>query len=215
MPRPKRYEVNTLNDQQRIAFEMFKKNDILFLLGPAGCGKTHLATSFALDQIFNVRHKSRIILTRPVVEAGESLGYLPGTFQDKISPYILPVYDVIKKLVSDNAESFEKFCEKYVELAPLAYLRGRTFDNAICILDEAQNCTTMQLKLFLTRLGKNSKMIVTGDPTQSDLFERDIPLTQIVNALRDVEGLDAMYFDSSSIVRHPLVERIVNKLAKL
>lgn len=205
----KTFHIEFKNTAQKIAWSSFEQNDILFLLGPAGVGKTFLAMAFAISEILNKKRK-KIILTRPIVDAGEHLGYLPGTFQEKINPYLAPLYDSMDALVGTDTQEREKI-NSCIEIAPLAYLRGRTFINSVCILDEAQNCTKTQIKLFLTRLGEGSKIIVTGDPTQSDL--RDDPyINEAVKQLESVAGIGIMEFSGEQIVRHPLVGKIIEKL---
>lgn len=207
----KQFYLEFLTEQQRQAWDAFKNSDILFLIGAAGTGKTHLAIAFALHEILE-KTKEKILLSRPVVEAGENLGFLPGDIDEKIYPYMLPLYDCLEKMCGKDGEENREYVNKRVELAPLAYLRGRTFDNSICILDEAQNCTRAQLKLFLTRLGKNSKMIITGDPSQSDLG-RSPDLLDVVSKIAGIEGISTIMFNEESIVRHPLVSQIIRKLS--
>jgi phosphate starvation-inducible protein PhoH and related proteins len=197
------------NLAQKIAWGGFEQHDVLFLIGPAGTGKSHLAVAFAVNEILS-RRKRRIILTRPIVEAGESLGFLPGTFDEKVNPYMLPLFDCLGKLVGWDGPQREAV-NNCIEVAPLAYMRGRTFDDAICIFDEAQNATMMQLKLFLTRFGENSKIIVTGDPSQSDL-KGNVALSEVVDRLQSLEGVGIIEFKANSIVRHPLVGKIIEKL---
>jgi len=205
----KAFHLEFLNSAQKMAWAAFEQQDVLFLLGPAGTGKTHLATAFAISEIISKR-RQRIILTRPIVEAGESLGFLPGTFEEKVNPYMLPLFDCIGKLVGWEGPQREKI-DRSLEIAPVAYLRGRTFDHSVCIFDEAQNATATQLKLFLTRFGENSKIIVTGDPNQSDLHG-PVALVEIVNKLQAVPGIGIIEFNNSNIVRHPLVATILEKL---
>jgi phosphate starvation-inducible PhoH-like protein len=197
------------NDAQGLAWAAFKQHDVLFLTGPAGTGKTFLACAFACEQVLH-KEKSKIVLTRPIVEAGESLGYLPGEFENKVHPYMMPIYDCIDKLAGREGPWRDKI-EHAMEICPLAYMRGRTFDNAVCIFDEAQNATMMQLKLFLTRFGENSKLIITGDPTQSDL-PGEVALTNTMHRLASVPGIGVVQFKANSIVRHPLVSKIIDKL---
>jgi len=208
-----RLHIDFINALQKIAYAEYQTHDILFLLGPAGTGKTFLASAFAIKEVLD-KTKRRIILTRPIVEAGEKLGFLPGTFEDKINPYVRPVYDCMTELMGgSNKEEFEHFLTNYVELSPIAYMRGRTFNNAVCIFDEAQNATESQLILFLTRFGKNSKLIITGDPTQSDLYtDGKIPLVNVVKKIETVPGIAVVKFDNDSIVRHPLISEILKKL---
>lgn len=204
------------NTAQRMAFSVYEQHDVLFLLGPAGTGKSHLACMFAINDLLK-ENKSRIVLTRPIVEAGESLGYLPGTFSEKTDPYMMPLYDCIRKMVpSANASltgGIADEIQKNTEVAPLAYMRGRTFDNSVCILDEAQNCTWGQLLLFLTRLGENSKMVITGDPQQSDIG-RDSGLMDVFHRLDGLDGVGMVRFTEEHIVRHRLVSQIIKRLQK-
>ncbi len=182
--------------------------DLVFAVGPAGTGKTYLAVGLALHLLYIGRVK-RVILTRPVIEAGENLGFLPGTLEEKIDPYLRPLFDAINEMLSpDELKSLME--DQIIELAPLAYMRGRTLSNAFVILDEGQNTTTMQMKMFLTRLGENSKMAVTGDITQIDLpYGRESGLKQAVELFQEVEGIKFSYFEQSDIVRHGLVKEIV------
>jgi phosphate starvation-inducible PhoH-like protein len=190
-----------------------KENDIVFAIGPAGTGKTYLAVAFAVAALKN-KEVTRIVLTRPAVEAGESLGFLPGNLSEKVDPYLRPLYDALEEMVP--FEKLESYMEKKViEVIPLAYMRGRTINNAFVILDEAQNSTTMQMKMFLTRLGPNSKAIVTGDITQIDLPKRDQSgLVQIQDILKNVEDISFLYFEKSDVVRHKLVKDIINAYEK-
>lgn len=204
-----RFHIEFKNADQKMAWAAFQQNDILFLSGPAGVGKSYLAMAFAINEVLQ-KNKSRIIITRPIVESGESLGYLPGDFYEKVNPYMMPLYDCIHKLVGkDNLQ--RDTINAALEVAPLAYLRGRTFDDAVCILDEAQNCSLMQLKLFLTRFGEDSKIIITGDPTQSDLEETPA-LNDVIYRLENVPGIGVIKFESNSIVRHPLVAKVIDRL---
>ena len=190
-----------------------KKNDICFAIGPAGTGKTYLAVAIAVSALKRGIVK-RIILARPAVEAGESLGFLPGDFREKIDPYLRPLYDALDDMIP--SEKLKNYIEKRViEIVPLAYMRGRTLNNAYVILDEAQNATTMQMKMFLTRLGGNSKSIVTGDITQIDLPPKQISgLNQAKEILSKVEGVAFVYFDKSDVVRHKLVKDIIDAYEK-
>lgn len=208
---PKRhsFHLEFLNPAQKLAWAAFEQHDVLFLLGPAGVGKSFLAVAFAINEILKKTRK-RIVMTRPVVEAGENLGYLPGTFEEKLDPYMRPLYDCIGDLVGYDGPQREVI-NRSIEIAPLAYLRGRTLNNSVCILDEAQNATKAQLKLFLTRFGANSKVIVTGDPCQSDL-RGDVALMDVVRRLEGVQGVGVVQFQNNSIVRHPLVAAILEKL---
>lgn len=198
------------NEAQGLAWAAFNQHDVLFLTGPAGTGKTFLGCAFAIEQILN-KQKKRIVLTRPIVESGESLGYLPGEFEEKVHPYMLPMYDCINKLVGGEDTPWGEKIRSCMEVAPIAYMRGRTFDDAVCIFDEAQNSTLPQLKLFLSRFGENSKIIITGDPAQSDL-PGDVALTNIMHRLSSVSGVGTVQFKPAQIVRHPLVSKILDKL---
>jgi len=182
------------------------------MTGPAGTGKSYLACAFAIEQILN-KEKRKIVITRPIVESGEKLGFLPGEFEEKVHPYMMPMYDCIDKLVgrSDDNSPWRDKINSALEVAPIAYMRGRTFDDAVCIFDEAQNASMMQLKLFLTRFGENSKVILTGDPSQSDLGG-EVALTNVMHRLHGVPGVGFVQFKPQQIVRHPLVGRIIEAL---
>ena len=198
---------------QRVYFNAIRKNDICFAVGPAGTGKTYLAVAFAVAAL-KKGIVNRIILARPAVEAGESLGFLPGDLRDKIDPYLKPLYDALQDMMPP--EQLSNFMEKeIVEIVPLAYMRGRTLNNAYVILDEAQNCTTIQMKMFLTRLGPNSKAIITGDITQIDLPGREKSgLVQIKNILGNVDGVEFIEFEKNDVVRHKLVKDIIEAYEK-
>ncbi len=185
-----------------------KKNTVVFGVGPAGTGKTYLAVCEAVNA-FKSKEVDKIILTRPAVEAGEKLGFLPGDLQTKVDPYLRPLYDALGEFF--GYETYLKLMEKgSIEVAPLAYMRGRTLSNAFVILDEAQNATREQMKMFLTRLGDGSKMVVTGDLTQTDLPEgKSSGLKQAVSILKDIEEIAICYFTEKDVVRHPLVGKIV------
>lgn len=193
---------------QKKYIETISKNSIVFGIGPAGTGKTYLAVAMAV-QAFKNKEVSKIILTRPAVEAGEKLGFLPGDMQDKVDPYLRPLYDALGDML--GGEAFNKNVERgLIEVAPLAYMRGRTLDNAFIILDEAQNTTPEQMKMFLTRMGFSSKIVVTGDVTQIDLpRDKKSGLRDAERVLRNVEGIEFIYLSDSDVVRHPLVQRIV------
>ena len=190
-----------------------KKNDICFAIGPAGTGKTYLAVAIAVSALKRGLVK-KIILARPAVEAGESLGFLPGDFREKIDPYLRPLYDALDDMLP--SEKLKSYIEKrIIEIVPLAYMRGRTLNNAYVILDEAQNSTTLQMKMFLTRLGGNSKSIITGDITQIDLPPKQVSgLIQAREILSKVEGVAFVYFDKSDVVRHKLVKDIIDAYEK-
>jgi phosphate starvation-inducible PhoH-like protein len=183
-------------------------NDIVFGIGPAGTGKTFLSMAFALSSLEN-KEVDRIILCRPAVEAGEKLGFLPGDLKEKVDPYLSPLYDALDAMLPKN--KLKVLIEnKKIEIVPLAYMRGRTLDNAFMILDEAQNSTIMQMKMFLTRLGIGSKAIINGDVTQIDLEgNKHSGLIQAAKILKDVSGIGFTYFDDSDIVRHTLVKKII------
>lgn len=185
-----------------------KDNTLVFAIGPAGTGKTYLAMAMAVVALKN-KEVERIILTRPAVEAGESLGFLPGDLQNKVDPYLRPLYDALYEFL--GGEGFSRLSERgVIEVAPLAYMRGRTLSDAFIVLDEAQNCTEEQMKMFLTRFGENSKIVVTGDITQIDLpKEKKSGLKQCVAVLEGVEGISIQYLTHKDVVRHPLVQNIV------
>lgn len=193
---------------QRRYIEAIEKNDLVFCLGPAGTGKTYLAVAAAVMHLKHGRIK-RIILVRPAVEAGEKLGFLPGDLQAKVNPYLRPLFDAMHDMMSfDQLKRF--MMNDIIEVVPLAYMRGRTLNNAIIILDEAQNTTTAQMLMFLTRLGHNSKMIITGDDTQIDLANpKDSGLIDAVNKLKGIEGIAIVKLSKADIVRHKLVQKIV------
>lgn len=186
-----------------------RENDIVFAIGPAGTGKTYLAVAFAVAALKN-KEINRIVLTRPAVEAGESLGFLPGDLSEKVYPYLRPLYDALEEMIPyEKLETY--FEKKIVEVIPLAYMRGRTINNAFVILDEAQNTTSMQMKMFLTRLGPYSKAIITGDITQIDLPKREMSgLVQIQEILKNIKDISFLYFEKSDVVRHKLVKDIIN-----
>ena len=201
-------------DGQIKYMQTVKKNDIVFSIGPAGTGKTFLAVAFALAAL-DGHDIDRIILCRPAVEAGESLGFLPGDLKDKVDPYLAPLYDSLRDLYS-KSKLVQLLESKIVEVVPLAYMRGRTLDNAYMILDEAQNTTALQMKMFLTRLGIGSRAIITGDVTQIDLKNKnDSGLIQASNILSDVKGIGFVNLDKKDIVRHPLVMKIIQAYQRI
>ena len=193
---------------QRVYLDMIEKLHLVIGVGPAGTGKTYLAVAMAVSALLN-KQVQRIILTRPAVEAGERLGFLPGTLQEKIDPYLRPLYDALFDMI--DGDKVEKLMERNsIEVAPLAFMRGRTLNDSFIILDEAQNSTPEQMKMFLTRQGFNSRMVVNGDLTQIDLpLGRRSGLQDAVDVLHGVDGIGFVYFDQRDVVRHPLVQRIV------
>ena len=201
----------TVNQQKLV--KLYDRNDLLFAVGPAGSGKTYTAIALAVRAL-KERHVRRIILTRPAVEAGEKLGFLPGDMKEKLDPYLQPLYDALNDMIPP-AKLVKYLEEGTVQIAPLAYMRGRTLDNAFVILDEAQNTTLSQIKMFLTRMGRNAKFIVTGDVTQIDLPKKsDSGLVRTMEILRGVPGIGVVEFDKRDIVRHPLVKYIVDAFDK-
>lgn len=198
---------------QRKLVELYDKNDLLFAVGPAGSGKTYTAIALAVRALKNKEVK-RIILTRPAVEAGEKLGFLPGDMKEKLDPYLQPLYDALNDMIPPKKLQ-DYMAEGIVQIAPLAYMRGRTLDNAFVILDEAQNTILSQIKMFLTRMGRNARFIVTGDVTQVDLPNRmDSGLMPAIEMLRKIKGIAVVEFDPKDIVRHELVGRIVQAFEK-
>lgn len=196
-------------DNQQKLVEAFEANDLVFAIGPAGTGKTFVAISLAVRALKS-KQVRRIILSRPAVEAGEKLGFLPGEMKDKLDPYLQPLYDALEEMIP--AVKLKEYIENnIIQIAPLAYMRGRTLNDAVVILDEAQNTTELQMKMFLTRLGANAKMIVTGDITQTDL-PRGVRsgLRQALNILQGTRGIGYIAFQRADIVRHPLVQRVVD-----
>ena len=193
---------------QKNYVDAIKDNTVIFGIGPAGTGKTYLAVAMAV-KAFKAKEVNRIILTRPAVEAGESLGFLPGDLQQKVDPYLRPLYDALFEMF--GAEGFQRQMERgTIEVAPLAYMRGRTLDESFIILDEAQNTTSEQMKMFLTRLGNGSKAVVTGDVTQIDLpGGKKSGLVEVTKILKNIEGIKTVHFDERDVVRHHLVQEIV------
>jgi phosphate starvation-inducible protein PhoH and related proteins len=203
-----RRTVQPKSANQRRYLEAIEKHDMVFGIGPAGTGKTYLAVAMAISALL-AKRVNRIILARPAVEAGERLGFLPGTLQDKIDPYLRPLYDALYDML--DPEKVDRYLEKNViEIAPIAFMRGRTLNDSFVIMDEAQNTTSEQMKMFVTRLGFNSKAVITGDVTQIDLPNaRRSGLVEAIDILKPVEGLAFVYFDESDVVRHHLVQRII------
>ncbi len=193
---------------QKVLVKSCDKNDLMFAIGPAGTGKTYTAIALAVRAL---KHKEvrRIILTRPAVEAGERLGFLPGDYKEKLDPYLQPLYDALNDMIP--SKKLKGFLEdNTIQIAPIAFMRGRTLDHAFVILDEAQNATVNQMKMFLTRMGKNAKFIVTGDITQIDLPDkRDSGLLRVVDLLKNINGISLVFFDVRDIIRHKLVKYIV------
>lgn len=206
--------VRARTDNQLLMVKESEKNDIVFAIGPAGTGKTYTAVALAVRAL-KEKNVKKIILTRPAVEAGESLGFLPGDLKEKIDPYLRPLYDALDDMIP--ADKLTYYMEnRIIEVAPLAFMRGRTLDHAYIILDEAQNCSDMQLKMFLTRIGANSKVIITGDPTQIDLPPKvKSGLGTAIRILRPVEGISTILLDESDVVRHRLVKEIIKAYNKL
>ena len=206
-------EVRARTANQRLLVEEYKKNDLLFAIGPAGSGKTYTAIALAVRALKNKEVK-KIILSRPAVEAGEKLGFLPGDMKDKIDPYLQPLYDALEDMIPP-AKLAEYMTNKTIQIAPLAFMRGRTLSDAIIILDEAQNTSVQQIKMFLTRMGLGSKMIITGDMTQIDLPpQQKSGLKDAMEVLKDIKGIGFVHFNQKDIVRHKLVQRIVDAYNK-
>ncbi len=193
---------------QRRLVDLMQKNDMVFAIGPAGTGKTYTGVALAVKAL-KEKQVRRIILTRPAVEAGENLGFLPGDLKEKLDPYMQPLYDALRDMIPH--ERLESFIEKgTIQIAPLAFMRGRTLDNAFVILDEAQNTTHAQMKMFLTRMGKNAKFMVTGDPGQIDLPQRVVSgLKEAILVLQDVKGVGILHLDDKDVIRHKLVKDII------
>jgi len=210
-PNGKVIKAKTRNQKKLI--ESSESNDIVFAIGPAGTGKTYTAVALAVRALRN-RLVKKIILTRPAVEAGESLGFLPGDLKEKVDPYLRPLYDALEDMIP--GEKLNQFMQsRTIEVAPLAFMRGRTLDNAFVILDEAQNCTTLQIKMFLTRLGPTAKCIVTGDLSQIDLpYKVRSGLARAIDILDDVDGIGIIRLSSEDVVRHRLVKAIINAYDK-
>lgn len=197
------------SENQQLLIDSFNKNDMIFAVGPAGTGKTYLSIALAVKAM-KEKNAKKIILSRPAVEAGEKLGFLPGDMKDKIDPYLQPLYDALEDMIP--AAKLQDMMDKHIiQIAPLAFMRGRTLSDAVVILDEAQNTTPAQIRMFLTRMGWNTKMIITGDMTQIDLpHEQKSGLKEALQLLSDIEGISVVEFNKKDIVRHKLVTRIVN-----
>jgi phosphate starvation-inducible PhoH-like protein len=194
--------------------DLMSNNDMLFAIGPAGSGKTYTAVALAVKALKD-KEVRRIVLTRPAVEAGENLGFLPGDLKEKLDPYLQPLYDALMDMIP--YDKLAEYMEKgVIEIAPLAFMRGRTLDKAFVILDEAQNATVTQMKMFLTRMGQQAKFVITGDSTQIDL-PRNQPsgLMRSVELLRDVEGIGVIELTGSDVIRHPLVKRVISAFEKM
>jgi len=202
-------QVKAITVNQRKLVDLMRKNDMVFAVGPAGTGKTYTGVALAVKALKEKQVK-RIILTRPAVEAGENLGFLPGDLKEKLDPYMQPLYDALRDMIPH--ETLASYIEKgVVQIAPLAFMRGRTLDNAFVILDEAQNTTHAQMKMFLTRMGKNAKFMITGDPGQIDLPRRVISgLKEALLVLKDVKGVGMIYLDDKDVIRHRLVKEVIS-----
>ena len=199
---------------QKLLIESVNKNDMVFAIGPAGTGKTYTGVALAVKALKEKR-VSRIILTRPAVEAGENLGFLPGDLREKLDPFMQPLYDALRDMIPH--EKLMQHLEKgTIQIAPLAFMRGRTLDNAFVILDEAQNTTHAQMKMFLTRMGKNAKFMLTGDPGQIDLPRRVISgLKEAVLVLKNTPGISIVYLDYKDVIRHPLVKKVIDAYKRI
>lgn len=201
-------QIKSKTHGQKMYVDAIKENDIVFGIGPAGTGKTFLAVAMAVTAFRN-KEVNRIVLTRPAVEAGEKLGFLPGDLQNKVDPYLRPLYDALYEMM--GFETYHKYLEKgMIEVAPLAYMRGRTLDDSFIILDEAQNTTPEQMKMFLTRIGFGSKAVINGDVTQIDLpGDKKSGLKEVIKVLKDIKGVSFVYLSDRDVVRHELVQRII------
>jgi phosphate starvation-inducible protein PhoH and related proteins len=200
--------IKAQSTNQRKLVESMRKNDMVFAIGPAGTGKTYVGVALAVQALKN-KQVRRIILTRPAVEAGENLGFLPGDLKEKLDPYMQPLYDALRDMIP--AEKLEGYIEKgIIQIAPLAFMRGRTLDNAFVILDEGQNTTHAQMKMFLTRMGKNAKFLLTGDPGQIDLPRRTISgLKEALLILKNTDGVGIIFLDDKDVIRHKLVKKVI------
>ncbi len=207
-----RRTITPRSEGQRRYMRAMEESDIVISIGPAGTGKTYLAVARAVDELFRKRVR-RIILARPAVEAGENLGFLPGDLQEKVDPYLRPLYDALGDMMPSSRVQ-RGIAERTIEIAPLAYMRGRTLSDAFVILDEAQNATAVQMKMFLTRIGVNSRVVITGDKTQIDLPRAQVSgLIQVEEILKDVDGIEFVYLDERDVTRHRLVKQIVRAYA--
>ena len=206
--------IKAQSENQQKMVDAMQINDMLFAVGPAGTGKTYTAVALAVRAL-KEREVKRIILTRPAVESGENLGFLPGDLKEKLDPYMQPLYDALRDMIP--FEKLDSYLEKgIIQIAPLAFMRGRTLDRAFVILDEAQNTTHGQMKMFLTRMGKSAKFIITGDPGQIDLPKRQISgLKEALTALKDVKGVSVVYLDEKDVMRHRLVKKIITAFKKM
>jgi len=206
--------IKAQTDNQRKMVEFMDKNDMLFAIGPAGTGKTYTAVALAVKAL-KEKEVKRIILTRPAVESGENLGFLPGDLKEKLDPYMQPLYDALRDMIP--FERLDSYIEKgVIQIAPLAFMRGRTLDNAFVILDEAQNTTHNQMKMFLTRMGKNAKFVVNGDPGQIDLPRRQVSgLKEAMLTLKNVKGIAFVHLDEKDVIRHRLVKEIISAYKSL
>ena len=206
--------IKAITANQRKMVSLMRTNDMLFAVGPAGTGKTYTAVALAVKALKD-KEVRKIILTRPAVESGENLGFLPGDLKDKLDPYMQPLYDALRDMIPH--EKLESFIEKgVVQIAPLAFMRGRTLDGAFVILDEAQNTTHNQMKMFLTRMGKNAKFIITGDPGQIDLPRKQVSgLKEVLYTLESIDGIARVTLDDKDVIRHKLVKDIINAYKRL
>lgn len=207
-------QIKPQTPNQKKLVELMRKNDMVFAVGPAGTGKTYTGVALAVQALKN-KQVRRIILTRPAVEAGENLGFLPGDLKEKLDPYMQPLYDALRDMIPH--EKLESYIEKgVIQIAPMAFMRGRTLDNAFVILDEAQNTSTAQMKMFLTRMGKHAKFMITGDPGQIDLPRRiNSGLKEALLVLKNVKGVGTLYLDDKDVIRHKLVKRVINAYKEL